>query len=181
MLKLRGSKSIAYTSMTNLPLHAGTRLIYHIVLWPRSLLYFRFCSVISILLNALTTECVKVAAVSPVPVTVWMPRSSRKKMHKAGLFELHQEHHAFEGGTACSRLDRIWVNWHVGSQLDTIVWCVATAWPLTLSDHRRPVIFGRRIAHSVCACPGVSSKPSRHGPLNTLLHGLVKLRIFVWI
>ena len=33
-------------------------------------------------------------------------------LQKAKLFELHQDHHTFEGGRALSRLDRVYVNWH---------------------------------------------------------------------
>lgn len=66
----------------------------------------------------------------------------------SGLFELNQEHHTFEGGRAMSRLDRVYVNWHASEQLDAVIECAATSWPLTLSDHR-PELFARRsVSHS---------------------------------
>ena len=64
-------------------------------------------------------------------------------LQPAGLHELEQEFHTWEGGRSLARLDRVYTNWHTCDQLDRSIECAAASWPHNLSDHR-PILFARR-------------------------------------
>ena len=130
-------------------------------------LLFRCCLVISTLLNMFTIACVCKTTGQFIGRrdNVGAQCFQQQVVQTGGFFELHQEHHTFEGGRAMSRLDRVYANWHVSEQLDRTVECTASAWPHTLSDHR-PLLFARRSKISLMFRKALLNRFLR-GPWNT--------------